>query len=79
MHHSRVPDVFLPDEVDGEQSGQRFRTAYGAGAIIACGSVKVVFVSRKNLAAVPVERFNNPRGTIMVSSVEGTAGAARAG
>ena len=40
---------------------------------IACGSVKVVFVSRKNLAAVPVERFNNPRGTIMVSSVEATA------
>ena len=39
---------------------------------IACGSVKVVFVSRKNLAAVPVERFNNPRGTIMVSSVEAT-------
>ena len=40
---------------------------------IACGSVKVVFVSRKNLAAVPVERFNNPRGTIIVSSVEATA------
>ncbi len=40
---------------------------------IACGSVKVVFVSRRNLAAVPVERFNNPRGTIMVSSVEATA------
>ena len=40
---------------------------------IACGSVKVAFVSRKSLAAVPVERFNNPRGTIMVSSVEATA------
>ena len=40
---------------------------------IACGSVKVVFVSRKDLAAVPVKRFNNPRGTIMVSSVEATA------
>jgi len=39
---------------------------------IACGSVKVVFVSRKNLVAVPVERFNNPRGTITVSSVEAT-------
>lgn len=39
---------------------------------IACGSVKVVFVARKNLAAVPVQRFNNPRGTIMVSSVEAT-------
>ena len=40
---------------------------------ITCGSVKVVFVSRKNLAAVPVERFNNPRGTVVVSSVEATA------
>ena len=39
---------------------------------IACGLVKVVFVARKNLAAVPVERFNNPRGTIMTSSVEAT-------
>lgn len=39
---------------------------------IACGSVKVAFISRKNLAAVPVEHFNNPRGSIMVSSVEAT-------
>ncbi len=40
---------------------------------IACGSVKVVFLARKNLNTVPVERFNNPRGTIMVSSLEATA------
>ena len=40
---------------------------------IQCGSVKVVFVARRNLAAVPVEHFNNPRGTIVVSSVEATA------
>ena len=39
---------------------------------IRCGSVKVTFVARKNLVAVPVERFNNPRGTILVSSVEAT-------
>ena len=41
--------------------------------LIACGKVKVVFVSRKNLEAVPTVRFNNPRGTIVVSSVEATA------
>ena len=29
-------------------------------------------IARKNLVAVPVERFNNPRGTILVSSVEAT-------
>jgi predicted transcriptional regulator of viral defense system len=40
---------------------------------ITCGSIKVVFVARGNLAAVPVERFNNPRGTVVVSSVEATA------
>lgn len=40
---------------------------------IACGSVKVAFVVRKKLKAVPVERFNNPRGTVVVSSVEATA------
>lgn len=37
------------------------------------GSIKVTFVARSNLAAVPVEQFNNPRGTIAVSSVEATA------
>ena len=40
---------------------------------IACGSVKVAFVARRNLAAVPVESFNNPRGTVLVSTVEATA------
>lgn len=33
---------------------------------IACGTVKVVFVSRRNLASVPVESFNNPRGSNLV-------------
>ena len=37
-----------------------------------CGAVKVTFVARRNLAAVPVERFNNPRGTVVVSTVEAT-------
>ena len=40
---------------------------------ILCGSVGVSFVARRNLAEVPVERFNNPRGTILVSTVEATA------
>ena len=40
---------------------------------IRCGSVKVTFFARKNIAAVPVVPFNNPRGTILVSSVEATA------
>ena len=40
---------------------------------IICGSVKVVFIRRRNLDAVTVEHFNNPRGTVLVSSVEATA------
>ena len=40
---------------------------------IVCGDVRVAFVARRNLDAVPVERFNNPRGTVLVSTVEATA------
>lgn len=40
---------------------------------IECGGVRIVFVARRNLSAVPVERFNNPRGTILVSTMEATA------
>ena len=40
---------------------------------IACGSVRVAFVARRNLGAVPVESFNNPRRTVLVSTVEATA------
>ena len=40
---------------------------------IVCGSVRVAFVARRTLAAVPVQSFNNPRGTILVSTVEATA------
>ena len=39
---------------------------------IVCGNVKVVFLARKNLHAVPTVRFNNPRGSIVVSSIEAT-------
>ena len=40
---------------------------------IICGAVRVTFIARRNLAAVPVESFNNPRGTVLVSTVEATA------
>ena len=40
---------------------------------ITCGAVRVAFVARQNLDAVPVERFNNPRRTVLVSTVEATA------
>ena len=40
---------------------------------IVCGAVRVAFVARRNVAAVPVESFNNPRGTVLVSTVEATA------
>ena len=40
---------------------------------ISCGSGKVTFVARRSMRAVPVQGFNNPRGTVRVSTVEGTA------
>lgn len=40
---------------------------------IVCGSVRVTFVARRALTAVPVQSFNNPRGTVLVSTVEATA------
>lgn len=40
---------------------------------IVCGSVRVAFIARKRIADVPVQSFNTPRGTILVSSVEATA------
>ncbi len=40
---------------------------------IECGAVRVVFIVRKQIAEVPVEPFNTPRGTIVVSTPEATA------
>ncbi len=40
---------------------------------IDCGGVRVVFVARRNLSTVLVESFNNPRGTVLVSTLEATA------
>lgn len=41
--------------------------------MIVCGSVRIAFVARRELAAVPVESFNNRCGTVLVSTVEATA------
>lgn len=40
---------------------------------IQCGKVRVAFVMRKRLDEVPIQSFNTPRGTIQVSTPEGTA------
>src|SRR5437879_13051307 len=40
---------------------------------IECGSVRVSFIARKKMRAVPMQSFNTPRGTISVSTVEATA------
>ena len=40
---------------------------------IQCGAVRVAFIARKRLGDVPVQPFNTPRGTVLVSSPEATA------
>ncbi len=40
---------------------------------ISCGEIRVAFFARKRIAEVPVESFNTPRGTVLVSTVEATA------
>jgi predicted transcriptional regulator of viral defense system len=40
---------------------------------IQCGAVRVVFMARKRLKDVPVQPFNTPRGTLLVSTPEATA------
>jgi predicted transcriptional regulator of viral defense system len=42
-------------------------------APIACGSVRVEFVARRNAARIPVMERNTPRGSMRVSSPEATA------
>jgi predicted transcriptional regulator of viral defense system len=39
---------------------------------IACGEVRVAFVARRNAADIPTQRFNTPRGHVMVSTPEAT-------
>jgi predicted transcriptional regulator of viral defense system len=38
-----------------------------------CGLVRVAFMARKLLTGVPLQSFNTPRGTVLVSSPEATA------
>lgn len=40
---------------------------------ISCGKVRVAFHVRKHVTNVPVQHFNTPRGTVIVSSPEATA------
>ena len=40
---------------------------------ISCGSVRASFIARRRIAAVPLLRFNTPRGTVLVSTPEATA------
>jgi len=40
---------------------------------IVCGKVRVVFVTRKRLSEVPVQRLNTPRGWLLASTPEATA------
>ena len=40
---------------------------------IVSGTVRVTFIVRKNINAIPVQSFNTPRGTVLVSTPEATA------
>lgn len=40
---------------------------------LVCGAVRVVFYVRKDIAAIALQSFNTPRGTILVSTPEATA------
>lgn len=40
---------------------------------IRCGAVRVTFIARKRIGDVPVQPFNTPRGTVLVSTPEATA------
>lgn len=40
---------------------------------ITSGAVRVTFIVRKDIAAIPVQSFNTPRGTVRVSTPEATA------
>ena len=53
---------------------QEFQVAVaGNRRPISCGSVRASFIARRSLAAVPLVRFNTPRGTVLVSTPEATA------
>jgi predicted transcriptional regulator of viral defense system len=53
---------------------QEFQVMLGkARRPIQCGKVRVVFHARKRIAAVPVQKFNTPRGTVAVSTPAATS------
>ena len=53
---------------------QEFQVAVaGNRRPISCGFVRASFIARRRIIAVPLQRFNTPRGTILVSSPEATA------
>ena len=41
--------------------------------LLSCGEVRVEFVARRNAAEMPFVELNTPRGTVRISSPEGTA------
>jgi len=56
------------------QRPQEFQVFLGKNRrSIQCGAVRVAFLARKRLAEVPVQNFDTPRGTILVSTPEATA------
>ncbi len=56
------------------QRPQEFQVFLEKGRLpIACGKVRVAFMIRKRLREVPVQSLNTPRGTLLVSTPEGTA------
>jgi hypothetical protein len=40
---------------------------------ISSGQVRVAFIVSKDMARIPVQPFNTPRGTVLVSTSEATA------
>jgi len=58
----------------GHQRPQQFQVFVARNRRpIRCGAVRVAFMARKRLADVPLEPFNTPRGTLLVSTPEATA------
>jgi predicted transcriptional regulator of viral defense system len=79
MEHRRVPyyaGLLSAAQYHGSahHRPQAFQVILGRNRpAIACGSVRVAFVARRNVGEVPVRSFNTPRGTVLVSTAEATA------
>ncbi|MBI4914621.1 MAG: type IV toxin-antitoxin system AbiEi family antitoxin [Acidobacteria bacterium] len=56
------------------QKPQAFQVVVGLNRPpLTCGEVRVEFVGRSNVAEIPFLELNTPRGTVRISSPEGTA------